>query len=44
MCIRDSDKIDAGSTTPTEDLVADGIDKSKEYISELIKAQAELVS
>ena len=38
------DKIDAGSATPTEDLVADGIDKSKEYIAELIKAQAELVS
>ena len=38
------DKIDSGSTTPTEDIVADGIDKSKEYISELIKAQAELVS
>ena len=33
------DKIDSGSTTPTEDIVADGIDKSKEYISELIKAQ-----
>ena len=38
------DKIESGSTTPTEDIVADGIDKSKEYISELIKAQAELVS
>ena len=38
------DKIDSGSATPTEDIVADGIDKSKEYISELIKAQKELVS
>ena len=38
------EKIDAGSTTPTEDVVADGIDKSKEYILKLINAQAELVS
>ncbi len=38
------EKIDAGSKSPSEDLVADGIDASKEYISELIKAQAELVS
>ncbi len=38
------EKIDAGSKAPSEDLVADGIDASKEYISELIKAQAELVS
>ena len=36
-------KIDEGSKAPTEDLVADGIDASKEYIAELIKAQAELV-
>jgi len=38
------EKIDAGSKPPSEDLVADGIDASKEYISELIKAQADLVS
>ena len=38
------EKIDAGSKAPTEDLVADGIDSSKQYISELITAQAELVS
>ena len=38
------EKIDAGSKAPSEDLVADGIDASKEYISELIKAQADLVS
>ncbi len=38
------EKIEAGSKAPSEDLVADGIDASKEYISELIKAQAELVS
>ena len=37
-------KIDEGSKAPTEDIVADGIDASKEYIAELIKAQAELVS
>ena len=36
-------KIDEGSKAPTEDIVADGIDASKEYIAELIKAQAELV-
>ena len=36
-------KIDDGSKAPTEDVVADGIDASKEYIAELIKAQAELV-
>ena len=30
------DKIESGSTTPTEDIVADGIDKSKEYISESV--------
>ena len=38
------EKIEAGSKAPSEDLVADGIDASKEYISELIKTQAELVS
>ena len=38
------EKIDAGSKAPSEDLVADGIDASKEFISVLIKAQAELVS
>ena len=37
-------KIDEGSKAPTEDVVADGIDASKEYIAELIKAQDELVS
>ena len=37
-------KIDEGSKAPTEDIVADGIDASKEYIAELIKAQDELVS
>jgi len=38
------EKIDAGSKSPSEDLVADGIDASKEFISEFIKAQAELVA
>ena len=37
-------KIDEGSKAPTEDIVADGIDASKEHIAELIKAQDELVS
>ena len=38
------EKIDAGSKAPSEELVADGIDSSKQFISELIAAQAELVS
>ena len=38
------EKIDAGSIAPSENIVADGIDKSKEYISVLISAQKELVS
>ena len=37
-------KIDNGSTAPSENIVADGIDLSKEYISKLIEAQKELVS
>ena len=38
------EKIDNGSTAPSESIVADGIDLSKEYISKLIEAQKELVS
>jgi polyribonucleotide nucleotidyltransferase len=38
------EKIDAGSVAPSEDIVADGIDLSKEYISILINAQKELVN
>ena len=36
-------KIDEGSAAPSENIVADGIDKSKEFISKLIEAQKELV-
>ena len=38
------EKIDAGSLAPSESIVADGIDLSKEYIATLISAQKELVS
>jgi polyribonucleotide nucleotidyltransferase len=38
------EKIDAGSVAPSEDIVADGIDLSKEYISIIINAQKELVN
>lgn len=38
------EKIDNGSTAPSENTVADGIDLSKEYILKLIEAQKELVS
>ena len=38
------EKIDAGSLAPSEDIVADGIDLSKEHIATLISAQKELVS
>ena len=38
------DKIEQGSTAPSENIVADGIDASKEYIGKLIEAQKELVS
>ena len=38
------EKIDNGSTAPSENIVADGIDLSKEYIAKLIEAQKELVS
>ena len=38
------EKIDNGSTAPSESIVADGIDLSKEYIAKLIEAQKELVS
>ena len=38
------EKIDNGSTAPSENIVADGIDISKEHISKLIEAQKELVS
>ena len=38
------EKIDNGSTAPSENIVADGIDLSKEHISKLIEAQKELVS
>tara|TARA_Y100000593_G_C4301728_1_gene333721 strand:- start:141 stop:2444 length:2304 start_codon:yes stop_codon:yes gene_type:complete len=37
-------KIDNGSLAPSEELVADGIDASKEHILTLINAQKELVS
>jgi len=37
-------KIEEGSTAPSENVVADGIDASKEYIGKLIEAQKELVS
>ena len=37
-------KIDNGSLAPSEELVADGIDSSKEHILTLINAQKELVS
>lgn len=37
-------KIDEGSLAPSENVVADGIDLSKDYIMQLIKAQKELVS
>ena len=36
-------KIDEGSAAPSENIVDDGIDKSKEFISKLIEAQKELV-
>ena len=38
------EKIDEGSSAPSENIVADGIDKSKEFIAKLIEAQKELVS
>ena len=37
-------KIDEGCLAPSENVVADGIDLSKDYIMQLIKAQKELVS
>ena len=37
------EKIDEGSVAPSENIVADGIDLSKEYILTLINAQKELV-
>ncbi len=37
-------KIDEGSTAPSENIVADGIDMSKEFISKLIEAQNDLVA
>ena len=37
-------KIDEGSASPSENIVADGIDMSKEFISKLIEAQKELVA
>ena len=37
-------KIDEGSAAPSENIVADGIDMSKEFIAKLIKAQKELVA
>ena len=37
-------KIDEGSAAPSENIVADGIDMSKEFISKLIEAQQELVA
>ncbi len=37
-------KIDEGRTSPSEDIVADGIDMSKEFIAKLIEAQKELVA
>ena len=38
------EKIEEGSTAPSESIVADGIDASKEYIAKLIEAQKNLVS
>ena len=38
------EKIDEGSAAPSENIVADGIDMSKEFIAKLIEAQKELVS
>ena len=38
------EKIDEGSLAPSEDIVADGIDMSKDYILSLINSQKELVS
>ena len=37
-------KIDEGSAAPSENIVADGIDMSKEFISKLREAQKELVA
>ena len=37
-------KIDEGSVAPSENIVADGIDMSKEFIAKLIEAQKELVA
>ena len=37
-------KIDEGSAAPSENIVADAIDMSKEFISKLIEAQKELVA
>ena len=37
------EKIDEGSLAPSEDIVADGIDMSKDYILSLINSQKELV-
>ena len=38
------EKIDEGSAKPSENIVADGIDMSKEFIAKLIEAQKELVA
>ena len=38
------EKIDNGSKAPSESIVADGIDMSKEFIGKLINAQKELLS
>ena len=38
------EKIDEGSAAPSENIIADGIDMSKEFITKLIEAQKELVS
>jgi polyribonucleotide nucleotidyltransferase len=38
------EKIDAGSVAPSENIVADGIDMSKDFIATLINAQKELVA
>ncbi len=37
-------KIDEGSASPSENIVADGIDMSKEFIAKFIEAQKELVA
>ena len=37
-------KIDEGSAAPSENIVADGIDMSKEFIAKLIETQKELVA